>query len=174
MEGREASLSAGVLRKAAEFRAIKRARRSSTQASYRRRYARMVGLHSAFIQDRDGAPAVLKTILEHWPWLRHIFADGGYAGPQLKGALQKIAAFTLQIVWPTDKARGFKVLPRRWVVKRTFAWRGRCRGLAKDWEKSVASAEAWVTIAHIRVLTRRLARVLILFKHFRGRLLVKR
>ncbi|MGO8048566.1 transposase, partial [Rhizobium johnstonii] len=58
----------------------------------------------------------------------------------------------------TDKAKGFEVLPRRWVVERTFAWLGRCRRLAKDWEKSVASAEVWITIAHIRVLTRRLAR----------------
>ena len=120
----------------------------------------MVGLmvHSADIQDRDGAPAVLKTILKRWPWLRHIFADGGYAGPKLKGALQKIAAFTLQIVKRTDKAKGFEVLPRRWVVERTFAWLGRCRRLAKDWEKSIASAEAWIVIAHIRILTRRLAR----------------
>ncbi|ABC92980.1 putative insertion sequence transposase protein, IS4 family (plasmid) [Rhizobium etli CFN 42] len=67
----------------------------------------MVGLmvHSADIQDRDGAPAVLKTI-RRWPWLRHIFADGVYAGPKLKGALQKIAAFTLKIVKRTDKAKG--------------------------------------------------------------------
>jgi len=120
----------------------------------------MVGLvvHGADIQDRDGAPAVLKTILKRWPWLRHIFADGGYAGPKLKGALEKIAEFTLQIVKRSDNAKGFEVLPRRWVVERTFAWLGRCRRLAKDWEKSVASAEAWVTIAHIRLLTRRLAK----------------
>lgn len=120
----------------------------------------MVGLmvHAADIQDRDGASAVLKTILKRWPWLRHVFADGGYAGPKLKGALQKIAAFTVQIVKRSDKTKGFEVLPRRWVVERTFAWLGRCRRLAKDWGKSVASAEAWITIAHIRVLTRRLAR----------------
>ncbi|WP_272951645.1 IS5 family transposase [Sinorhizobium meliloti] len=88
----------------------------------------MVGLmvHSADIQDRDGAPAVLKTILKRWPWLRHIFADGGYAGPKLKGALQKTATYTLQIVKRTDKAKGFEVLPHRWVVERTFAWLGRC------------------------------------------------
>ncbi|MGO8048612.1 transposase, partial [Rhizobium johnstonii] len=75
----------------------------------------------------DGAPAVLKTILKRWPWLRHICADGGYAGPKLRCALQKIAAFTLQIGKRTDKAKGFEVLPRRWVVERTFAWLGRCR-----------------------------------------------
>jgi transposase len=120
----------------------------------------MVGLvvHSADIQDRDGAAAVLKTILKRWPWLRHIFADGGYAGPKLRGALRKVAKFALQVVKRTDKAKGFEVLPRRWVVERTFAWLGRCRRLAKDWEKSIASAEAWMLIAHIRLLTRRLAR----------------
>lgn len=120
----------------------------------------MVGLvvHSADIQDRDGAVAALKTVLTRWPWLRHIFADGGYAGPKLRAALRKVAKFTLQIVKRTDKAKGFEVLPRRWVVERTFAWLGRCRRLAKDWEKSIASAEAWMLIAHIRILTRRLAR----------------
>nr|WP_307960346.1 IS5 family transposase [Sinorhizobium medicae] len=120
----------------------------------------MVGLvvHSADIQDRDGAVAALKTVLRRWPWLRHIFADGGYAGPKLRAALRNVAKFTLQIVKRTDKAKGFEVLPRRWVVERTFAWLGRCRRLAKDWEKSIASAEAWMLIAHIRILTRRLAR----------------
>lgn len=120
----------------------------------------MVGLvvHSADIQDRDGAVAALKTVLRRWPWLRHIFADGGYAGPKLRAALRNVAKFTLQIVKRTEKAKGFEVLPRRWVVERTFAWLGRCRRLAKDWEKSIASAEAWMLIAHIRILTRRLAR----------------
>lgn len=120
----------------------------------------MVGLvvHSADIQDRDGAATALKTILRRWPWLRHIFADGGYAGPKLRAALRKVGKFTLQIVKRTDKAKGFEVLPRRWVVERTFAWLGRCRRLAKDWEKSIATAEAWMLVAHIRLLTRRLAR----------------
>ena len=120
----------------------------------------MVGLviHSAGIQDRDGAPDVLKTILKRWPWLRHIFADGGYAGPKLKGRLEKVGKFTLEIVKRSDHAAGFKLLPRRWVVERTFAWLGRRRRLAKDFEKTVASAEAWVYIANIRLLTRRIAR----------------
>ena len=120
----------------------------------------MVGLivHGADIQDRDGAPEVLKSIRDAFPWLRHVFADGGYAGPKLRGALDKIGDWTLQIVKRSDTARGFEVIPRRWVVERTFAWLNRCRRLAKDWEKTIASAEAWITIAHIRIVTRRLAR----------------
>lgn len=72
--------------------------------------------------------------------------------------MHKAAKFTLQIVKRTDKAKGFEVLPRCWVVERTFAWLGRCRRLAKDREKSIASAEAWMLIAHTRILTRRPAR----------------
>jgi transposase len=90
--------------------------------------------------------------------LRHIFADGGYAGPKLCEALKAIGRWTVQIVKRSDTAQGFEVLPRRWVVERTLAWLGRCRRLSKDWEKSIASAEAWVLIAHIRRVTRHLAR----------------
>lgn len=121
----------------------------------------LVGLevHSAGIQDRDGAPNVLKSIAARYPMLRHIFADGGYAGPKLRDALKAIGRWTVQIVKRSHTADGFEVLPRRWVVERTLAWLGRCRRLSKDWEKSIASAEAWVTIAHIRRVTRHLARV---------------
>ena len=115
-------------------------------------------VHAADIQDRDGAPTVLASIRRACPWLRHIFADGGYAGPKLRGALDRIGAWTIQIVKRSDTARGFEVIPRRWVVERTFAWLGRCRRLAKDWEKSIASAEAWINVAHIRLTARRLAR----------------
>ena len=120
----------------------------------------MVGLvvHSADIQDRDGAPEVLKSIRARWPWLRHVFADGGYAGPQLKGVMSRLGDWTIEIIKRSDTVKGFEVLPRRWVVERTFAWLGRCRRLAKDWEKSIDSAEAWIFVAHIRLLTRRLAR----------------
>jgi transposase len=168
-EGREASPTAGVIDsqsvKTTESGGI-RGFDAGKKINGRKRHivvdtiGLMVGLvvHAADIQDRDGAPAALKTILERWPWLRHVFADGGYAGPKLKGAMQKIGTFTLEIVKRTDKAKGFEVLPRRWVVERTFAWLGRCRRLAKDWEKSIASAEAWIYVAHIRLLTRRLAR----------------
>ena len=121
----------------------------------------LVGLevHSAGIQDRDGAPDLLAAVAERYPMLRHIFADGGYAGPKLRDALHAIGRWTVQIVKRSDTAEGFEILPRRWVVERTFAWLGRCRRLSKDWEKSIASAEAWVVIAHIRRVTRHLARI---------------
>lgn len=110
------------------------------------------------VQDRDGAPDVLASIRKSCPWFRHIFADGGYAGPKLRGALDKIGKWTLQIVKRADAAQGFEVILRRWVVERTFAWLGRCRRLAKDWGESIFSAEAWIDIAPIRLTTRRLAR----------------
>ena len=120
----------------------------------------LIGLlvHGADIQDRDGAPGLLKSIRHAFPRLRHVFADGAYAGPKLRHALAKIGDCTLEIIKRSDTAKGFEVLPRRWVVERTFAWLGRCRRLAKDWEKTIASAEAWILIAHIRIVTRKLAR----------------
>jgi len=120
----------------------------------------LVGLqvHPADIQDRDGAVGVLVSIRKLYPWLRHIFADGGYAGDKLKSALSQLGRWTVEIVRRCDTAKGFEVLPRRWVVERTFAWLNRCRRLAKDFEATIESAVAWVFIAHIRLLTRRLAR----------------
>ena len=120
----------------------------------------LVGLlvHPADIQDRDGAAGVLATIRSLCPWLRHVFADGGYAGDELRGELAGMGDRTVQIIKRSDKAQGFEVLPKRWVVERTLAWLGRCRRLAKDFEASVSSATAWVPMAHIRLLTRRLAR----------------
>ena len=114
-------------------------------------------VHAADIQDRDGAVDVLKAIRNRFPWLRHVFADGGYAGDKLRDALRGNGEWTLEIIKRSDKARGFEVLPRRWVVERTFAWLGRCRRLAKDWEQSIESSTAWATIASIRMLTRRIS-----------------
>ena len=115
-------------------------------------------VHPADVQDRDGAPKTLATIRRLYPWLRHVFADGGYAGDKLRGAMAGQGRWTIEIIKRSDTARGFEVLPRRWVVERTFAWLGRCRRLAKDFEATISSATAWMLIAHIRLLTRRLAR----------------
>ncbi len=114
-------------------------------------------VHAAHIQDRDGAPLLLASIRQAFPWLRHVFADGGYAGPKLRVALEKIGQWTMEIVKRSDDMTGFTVLPRRWVVERTFAWLGRNRRLAKDFEATIASAEAWLMIASIQLLTRRIA-----------------
>ena len=120
----------------------------------------MVGLvvHPANIQDRDGAVPLLMSVRRFYPFLRHVFADGGYAGDKLKQALKGKGNWTIEIVRRCDNQKGFKVLPRRWVVERTFAWLGRCRRLAKDFEATIESATAWTLIAHIRILIRRLAR----------------
>ncbi len=118
-----------------------------------------VVVHPADIQDRDGAPHVLASIRSLYPWLRHVFADGGYAGDKLKHALLGKGDWTIEIVRRSDAVKGFVVIARRWVVERTFAWLGRCRRLAKDFEASIESAVAWILIAHVRRLTRRLARL---------------
>jgi transposase len=112
----------------------------------------------ADLQDRDGAVDVLASIRSLYPWLRHVFADGGYQGDKLRDAMAEFGRWTIDIIKRSDAVSGFAVLPRRWVVERTFAWLGRCRRLAKDFEASIESAVAWVFLAHIRLLTRRLAR----------------
>ncbi|SEE75381.1 Transposase [Rhizobiales bacterium GAS191] len=117
-----------------------------------------VQVHPADIQDRDGAPDLLASIRSLYPWLRHVFADGGYAGDKLRDAMTTLGQWTFEIIKRSDTAKGFELLPRRWVVERTFAWLGRCRRLAKDFEASIESAVAWILIAHIRRLTRRLGR----------------
>ena len=114
-------------------------------------------VHPANIQDRDGAPSLLASIRVLYPWLRHVFADAGYAGEKLKGALKGLGDWTLEIIRRSDAAKGFVLLPRRWVVERTFAWLNRNRRLAKDVEASIESAEAWLYIASVKLMSRRLA-----------------
>ena len=116
-------------------------------------------VHPADIQDRDGAPLVLSDARFLYPWLRHVFADGGYGGAKLAAALDKIGRWTIEIVKRADIATGFVVLPRRWVVERTFAWLNRNRRLAKDFEASLDSALTWLFLASVKLLMRRLARL---------------
>lgn len=115
-------------------------------------------VHPANVQDRDGAPAVVTLACASYPTIAHLFADGGYAGEKLENALRKIGGPRIEIVKRPDDAKGFVIVARRWVVERTLAWLNRCRRLAKDWETSVTSAEAWLLIASTRQLVRRIAR----------------
>jgi transposase len=106
----------------------------------------------------EGPAAILASVRRPCPRLRHLFADGGHAGPKPRGALAPIGAWTVEVLKRSDTATGFEVLPRRWVAERSFAWQGRCRRPAGDREKSVASAEGWIDISHTRLTTRGLAR----------------
>ena len=115
-------------------------------------------VHAADIQDRDGAVPLLASIRHPFPWLRHVFADGGYAGAKLQTSLSAIGRWTLEIVKRSDVATGFELLPRRWVVERTLAWLNRNRRLAKDFEALVETATAWLLLASVKLLLRRLAR----------------
>jgi transposase len=115
-------------------------------------------VHEASIQDRDGAVPLLASIRSCLPWLRHVFADGAYAGAKLEAALSVLGRWTIEIVKRSDAAKGFELLPRRWVVERTLAWLNRNRRLAKDFEASIASATAWLMLASVKLLMRRLAR----------------
>ena len=115
-------------------------------------------VHAADVQDNHGAVPLLRSLGRRFPRLRYIFADRVYRGPKLLGALSDLGKWTIEIVTRTQTFGTFKPEPRRWVVERTFAWLGRNRRLAKDFEATVASAEAWVMIASVQLLARRLAR----------------
>ena len=115
-------------------------------------------IHTADIQDRDGAPLVLAEIVHRFPWLRHVFADGGYAGHKLKDTLRRFGKWTIAIIKRSDAAKGFEVLPRRWVVECTIARLNRNRRLAKDFEQTIASATAWLFIASVQIFARSIAK----------------
>ena len=116
-----------------------------------------VVVHSAGIQDRDGATLVPDRIRRSFPWLELVWADGGYNARQVAAAVAKIPVLRTEIIKRSDDAKGFVVLPRRWVVERTFSWFGRNRRLAKDFE-NLADLAVFVAIASIQIALRRLAR----------------
>lgn len=117
-----------------------------------------VVVHAASVQDRDGAKLVLERVKGSPPSLRLIWADGAYAG-QLVDWVKTARGQVLEIIQRTDDVTGFQVLPRRWVVERTFAWLGKYRRLSKDYEHLPESSEAWIYGAMIHVMVRRLARL---------------
>ena len=117
-----------------------------------------VVVHSAAIQDRDGAALVFDRIRQRFNWLELVWADGGYNARQVEHAVAAQPPLRVEIVKRPDGSSGFIVLPRRWVVERTFSWFGRNRRLAKDYENLADTLAAFITLACIQLAVRRLAR----------------
>ncbi len=115
-------------------------------------------VHSADIRDRDGAPLGLKPIRDRFPFRSHVFADGGYAGQKCADAFAKTGNWSIEIIKRSDAAKGFVLLPQRWVVERTLAWLSDNRGLARDFKRALESATAWLFLASVQLLTRKLTR----------------
>jgi len=115
-------------------------------------------VHAANVQDNHGAVPLLATLRKTFPKLRYVVADRVYRGKKLRKAIAAFGRWKIEIVTRTERTGSFKPEPQRWVVERTFAWLGRNRRLAKDFERTIASAEAWFLIAAVNLLSRRLAR----------------
>ena len=115
-----------------------------------------VDVHAADIQDRDGAETLLRQARRRFPFIERIVADGGYAGPKMSALVARTGDWTLQIVKRSD-VRGFVVLPKRWIVERTLAWISRNRRLSRDYECHTRIAVAFVKLAMIRIMLRRIA-----------------
>lgn len=114
-------------------------------------------MHTADLQDRDGGVLLVATLFGLFPFLRKLYADGGYQGPVFQKALKRVLRqVDLEIVKRSDHAKGFEVLPRRWIVERTIGWLNRCRRLAKDWENLNRKALAFLRLASIRLMLRKL------------------
>ena len=114
-------------------------------------------MHAADIQDRDGARLVLQQAGQCFTGIKRIFADAGYRGPRVAAAVAETGAWILEIV-KRSEAHKFVVLPKRWIVERTFAWATRYRRLARDFERYARTVVAFFRLAMIRLMLRRLAR----------------
>jgi len=112
----------------------------------------------ASVQDRDGFLALLKQVRRLFVFLKRLFADGSYSGTETAAAVKRVGGIGLEIVSRPDQAKGFVVLAKRWIVERTFGWLGRCRRLAKDFEHLTRTQLAFVQLAMIRLMMRRIAR----------------
>jgi transposase len=112
---------------------------------------------SASVQDRDGGIMLLATLFGMFPFLEKLFADSAYDGPIFHTALAAILpSLKTEIFKRSDQAKGFVVLPKRWIVERSIAWLNRCRRLAKDWENLNLSALVFLRLASIRLMLRKL------------------
>ena len=116
----------------------------------------VVAVHAANIQESEGAKLVLRRALGRFPRLTKIWADQGYKAHLVAWA-KAVGAWAIELVTRPEGTKGFRVLPRRWVVERTFAWLGRSRRLSKDYEGLAETHEAWVQIAMIHLMLKRLA-----------------
>jgi transposase len=115
-----------------------------------------LAVHPANLQDREGLALVCARLRRRFPWLAHLFADGGYQGAVAASAAAR-ERLQLEIVKRPADLCGFEVLPRRWVIERSFAWLGRNRRLAKDFERLIEVSTAMAVVAIIQLLIRRLA-----------------
>jgi putative transposase len=116
----------------------------------------VVIVHVADVQDRDGAKLVLRKLRGLYPRLKLIWADGGYAGKLVEWT-KTLGGWVLEIVRRCDDVSGFVVLPKRWIVERTFGWIGRYRRMSKDYEMLTTSSETMIFIVMINVMLHRLA-----------------
>lgn len=115
-----------------------------------------VAVHAADIQDRDGARLVLdKRTRALFPFIKRIFADAGYNAKKTVQSLAATGCWALQIVKRSDAHR-FVVMPKRWIVERTLAWISRNRRLARDFERYASTVAAFIRLAMIRIMLRRL------------------
>jgi transposase len=118
-----------------------------------------VVVHPANIQDRDGVALVLDHHTRRlFPFIERIFADGGYQGPKAANAAALTGTWIIDIVKRLETAVGFEVVPKRWIVERTFAWISRCRRLARDFERYARTVAAFIRLAMIRIMLKRLTR----------------
>ncbi len=116
----------------------------------------MVNLTTADVQDAAGAEEIVRAVRKRWPWLKHLFADGAYD----RGRLASLVAykdFTLEVVRTLPDQRGLQVLPRRWVVERTFGWMTRWRRLVRDYEVRLDVSDAMIHLSMGALLLRRVA-----------------
>jgi transposase len=112
-------------------------------------------VHSASVQDRDGAEGLLREARRSFPFIERLIGDAGYQGPKMAAAVARTGTWTLEIVRRCDRHR-FVALPKRWIAERTLAWVSRCRRLARDYERHARKAAAFVRLAMIRLMLRRL------------------